>query len=320
MSARMPKVVVVGATYVDMAVKCNQIPIPGESLTGSSLSYTATGPGINQAAQAALCGCEVRLVSKIGTGPFAQTVKTVLDQFCVSTEYILTARAKNTGIVVTMVNAEGENASLTCDGANTALLPHDIDAADDSFAHADICLIHGRLPKPAVAKAILCAKLHGTKVIFDPAGAIEAPNAKNEDALPPECFSADILIPDLYEAALITDRSTANIRSAKLIASDLIARGAGAAVITMGKRGCMVVDRTSADHIPAFLIDLVDSTGTGDAFAGALAAACAVGDDLRDAVKFASAAGALACTKFGSVEALPTKAEIIELLQKEATE
>jgi len=85
----------------------------------------------------------------------------------------------------------------------------------------------------------------------------------------------------------------------------------------MGKRGCMVVDRSSADHIPAFEVELVDQTCRGDAFAGALAAYCAVKDDIREAVKFASAAGALACTKFGSTEALPTKAEIIELLQKE---
>jgi sugar/nucleoside kinase (ribokinase family) len=82
----------------------------------------------------------------------------------------------------------------------------------------------------------------------------------------------------------------------------------------------MVVDRNSADQIPAFEVDLVDHAGSGDAFAGALAAYCAVKNDVRAAVKFASAAGALACTKFGSVEALPTKAEIIELLQKEDTE
>ena len=79
----------------------------------------------------------------------------------------------------------------------------------------------------------------------------------------------------------------------------------------------MVVDRDGADHIPAFEVELVDQTGTGDAFAGALAACYAVKDDIREAVKFASAAGALACTKFGSLEALATKAEIIELLQKE---
>jgi len=125
------------------------------------------------------------------------------------------------------------------------------------------------------------------------------------------------LILNLYEAAEITEHSVSNIRTAKLIGSDLVARGAGSAVITMGKRGCMVVDRNGADHIPAFEIELVDQTCTGDAFAGAMAAYCAVDYNIREAVKFASAAGALACTKFGSIEALPTKAEIIELLQKE---
>jgi sugar/nucleoside kinase (ribokinase family) len=82
----------------------------------------------------------------------------------------------------------------------------------------------------------------------------------------------------------------------------------------------MVVDRAGADHIMAFEVELVDQTGRGDAFAGALAAYCAVKDNVRDAVKFASAAAALTCTKFGSIEALPTKAEIIELLQKEEAE
>ena len=106
-------------------------------------------------------------------------------------------------------------------------------------------------------------------------------------------------------------------KMAKLIGSDLVARGVESAVVTMGKRGCMVVDRAGADHISAFEVELVDQTGRGDAFAGALAAYCAVKDDVREAVKFARAAGALACTKFGALEAMPKKEEIIELLQKQ---
>ena len=82
----------------------------------------------------------------------------------------------------------------------------------------------------------------------------------------------------------------------------------------------MVVDRCGVDQIPAFEVELVDQTARGDAFAGALAAYCAVQDDIKGAVEFASAAGALTCTKFGSIESLPTKADIIELLQKEDTE
>jgi ribokinase len=252
-------------------------------------------------------------------------VKTSLAEFDINSDFIHTAQAKNTGVVVTLVNAKGENAGLTYAGANTALQPQDINDAEQIISKADVCLIHGQLPQDTVAAAIRCAKVHGVKVILNPArplaplgaeAGMEQPDQQS-NALPIDYFSADILIPNLYEAADITDQSDANIHAAKLIGSDLVARGADSVVITMGRRGCMVVDRNGADHIQAFEVELVDQTGRGDAFAGALAACCAVGDDLRKAVKFASAAGALTCTKFGSLEALPSKAEIIELLQKE---
>jgi ribokinase len=319
MPGTVPKVVVIGGTYVDMALRCSQIPAAGQSVTGSALSYTVTGPGPNQAAEAALCGCEVHLVSKVGGDPFAQMAKASLAEFGVNTDYLYTAEAKNTGILVTLVDCEGENADCLYCGANGALSEADIEAAEQVISEADVCLIHGRLPEQAIVTAIRCAEIHGRKIILNPARPIEQPSQQNQ-ALPIEYFAANILIPNLFEAADITDQSAANTRTAKLIGSDLVARGARAAVITMGKRGCMVVDRNGADHIPAFEVEMVDQTARGDAFAGALAAYCAVKDDIREAVKFASAAGALACTKFGSIEALPAKAEIIELLQKEDTE
>jgi ribokinase len=319
--ARSPRVVVVGSVYVDMSAKCSQVPAAGQTAAGTALSYTATGPGVNQAIEAALCGCDVHLVGKIGSCPFGATIKSVLQQFGVNTDYVFTAQAKNTGVILTLVDTAGENACVRYEGANAALVGQDIEAAEQVIAESDVCLIHARLPKESIIKAIVTARMYGKKIILDPAGAL-GPSSPDTGApgLPAEYFSVNVLIPNLYEAALISERSNANIRTAKMVGSDLVARGAGTAVITMGRRGCMVVDRNAADHIPAFPIDLVDHTGTGDAFAGALAASLAVGDDLRKAVRFASAAGALACTKFGSVDAMPTKAEIIELLQKQETE
>ncbi len=319
MSGRIPKTVVVGGTYIDMAAKCHHIPNPGQSVSGFALSYTTTGAGLNQAVEAALCGCEVHLISKVGGDPFAQMVKASLNNFKVNTDFISTAEAKSTGVVVTLVNSAGENAGCVYTGANSALRSQDIERAEKIISEADVCLVHGRLPHEAIVAAIRCARLHNTKVILNPARPIEQHKRTSGD-LPLEYFSANILIPNLYEAADITYQPDASIRTAKLIGSDLVARGVNCAVITMGKRGCVVVDRNSADHIPAFEVELVDHTCRGDAFAGALAAYCAVKDDVREAVKFASAAGALACTKFGSLEALPTKAEIIELLQKEDSE
>jgi len=315
MTERIPKVVVVGGTYIDVAIKCCQIPVAGQTCGGSGLSCTLAGPGPTEAVQAALCGCEVYLVGKVGGDAFAQMAFKSLAEYKVDTEYVFIAESKSTGVVVTLVNAEGENAGCHHAGANGALQPGDIELAEQVIGQADICLVHGCLPQDAIVAALRCASLHGTKVVLNPARPMARPQHSGD--LPHEYFSADTLIPNLYEAADITDQSAFNIRTAKMIGSDLVARGARRAAITMGGRGCMVVDRSGAAHIPAFNVDLVDHTGSGDAFAGALAAYCAVKDDIREGVKFASAAGALACTKFGAIEALPTKAEIIQLLQRE---
>ncbi len=315
MSARVPKIVVIGGSYVDIAIKCNQFPLPSQPVVGGALSYNVTGPGPNQAVEAALCGCQVHLISKVGGDPFAEKVKSTLAEYKINTDYVFTAEAKNTGAVVTMVDSIGENASLIYAGANSALHTNDIKLAEQVISETDICLIHGNLPEDAIVAAISYAKVHAVKVILNPARPLDKPDKAAE--LPMEYFSADVLIPNLYEAADITEHSAANIRTAKFIGSDLVARGVGVAVITMGKRGCMVVDRDSADHVPAFEVELVNHAGTGDAFAGALAASFGANDDIRKAVKFASAAGALICTRFGTLDAMPTKAEIIELLQKE---
>ena len=317
MDTSVPKIVVIGGTYIDMAVKCGEVPSAGESVVGTALSYSVSGPGPNEAVQASLCGCDVHLVSKIGGDPFNPLVKESLAEFEVNTDFVFMAEPRNTGTTITLVNSAGDNASCMICGANNALNLADIEAAENIISEADICLIHGRLPQDSIIKAIRFAEIHGTKVILNPARPLEQSGTKNRE-LPAEYFGADILIPNLYEAADITERSSANINTAKLIGSDLITRGVGCAIITIGRRGCMVVDRNGADHIPAFDIELVDQTCTGDSFAGALAAYCAVKKniDIREAARFACAAGALVCTKFGSLEALPTKAEIIELLQK----
>lgn len=315
MTGKRPKIIVVGGCYVDMAIKCDRVPLPGESLIGSALSYSISGAGPVQAVQAAICGCDVYLIGKVGSGSAGEMLRRNLDEHGVNVSYLNAVSAKNTGCVVTMVDKEGDSTALTYFGANSSLTASDIKEADKIISEADICLIHGQLPDEAVREALLCASAHGVKIILDPARPLEQVD-KADQQLPAEYFSADIVIPNLYEAADITESAGVNIRTAKLIGSDLIARGVSTAIITMGKKGCMVVDRNGSSHVKAFDIDLVDRSGAGDAFAGALAAFCAVGCDIVSGVKFASAAGALTCTKFGFVEALPSKTEIIELLQR----
>lgn len=299
-----------------MAIRCVDFPIAGQIAVGSGFSCTPAGAGLNQAIQAALCGCEVFLVGKVGKDNFAELARNNLENYGISCDFVFEAEAKNTGVSVSFVNSSGANRTVISQGANKALCAGDIKTEEFErvMASADACLINADLASDFVCAAIRAAKLSKTKVILDPALSGEQLESKSGQ-MPLDYYTADILVPNFAEAAGLSISASHNIHTAKTIGSDLIARGVGCAVIKLGAKGALVVDREAASHIPAFEIKFADHGGCGDAFDGALAASCAVGDDIKKAVKFACAAGALACTKFGAMEALPKKAEIIELLQ-----
>jgi ribokinase len=312
MPGRMPKIVVVGPAYVELMVKCDRIPQAGQTVSGGGFSCVSAGGGVNQAIAAALCGCQVDVITKVGNDMFAELIRHNLESFRINTSLIRSAEAMSTGASLSFVNSAGEDATCRAEGANRALRPEDFASADaeEAISSADLCLIHGDLPREAVVAAIRTAVMLKTKVMLDPACSLAAPD------IPMEYYWVDILNPDIEEAVGLKEGSVDRVHESKLIGSELVTRGVKCAVVTMGRRGCVVIDRESAEHIPAFQVDLVDKTGAGDAFAAALAAAYAAGDKMRDAVRFASAAGALACTKFGGHDSLPRKEEIIELLQR----
>lgn len=316
MARAKPKVVVVGSVYIDMAIRCEQFPETSQAALGSSFSCIPTGCGLNQAIQAALCGCEVYLVSKVGKDQFGEMVRDNLADFGIHCDFVFEAEAKNTGVKVSFVNNAGTNRTVVSEGANRAVVPADISGAEFErvISSSDICLVNAQQPAEFVSSAIRAAKLSRVKVILDPAVSEEQFQSQSWH-LPLDYYTADIIVPNFSEAAELSTSGNHHIHTAKLIGSDLIARGAGCAVIKLGRRGALVVDKNGTEHIAPFEVNFVDHTGCGDAFDGALAASCAVGDEIKKAVKFASAAGALACSKFGAQESLPKKEEIIELLQ-----
>ena len=319
MSGQKAKIVVIGSTCVDMAIRCDDFPAPGQTVAGAGFLCSVTGSGPNQSVQACLCGCQVSLISKVGKDVFGDMIRRNLAQFDINTDFVYTAEARNTGISVTTVNNSGENTGYISAGANRALRARDIatEQVEKLIKDANVCLVNGELPKEVVSAAIRIANLQGTKVILDPALGDEKAQRQSTD-FPADYYSADILMPDFAEAAELAHSRTNNMHTAKIVGMDLVARGVTEVVIKLGARGALVIDRNGADHISPFNINFADHSGCSDAFAGALAACCAVGDNIRDAVRFASAAGALACSKFGAQESLPKKNEIIELLQKQS--
>jgi ribokinase len=317
MARAKPKVIVFGNVYVDMAMRCEQFPETSQPVAGSSFSYTPAGSGLNQAIQAALCDCEVYLVGKVGKDQFSDMIRDNLADYGINCDFVFEAEAKNTGVSVSFVNSGGTNRTIISEGANKAITSSDISTTEFErvISSADVCMINGQLPSEFVISAIRAGKLSHAKVILDPALSTEQFQTQSGQ-LPLDYYTADIIVPNFAEAVELITSQNHNIHTAKLIGSDLIARGIGCAVIKLGRRGALMVDKNGTEHIPAFDVNIVDHTACGDSFDGAFAACCAVESDIKKAVKFASAAGALTCSKFGGQESLPKREEILELLQE----
>jgi ribokinase len=312
MAGRMPRIVVIGPAYVEMTVRCEQAPQAGHTVAGAGFACVLAGAGVNQAVGAALCGCQVSVIAKVGNDMFAEHIRHNLETYHIDTSLMRTAEAMNTGACLSFVNAMGDNAICIAEGANKALRPEDFTSAEaeKTISEADLCLIHGSLSRDAVVAAIRTAVMLKVKVVLDPACSLADPT------IPMEYYWVDILNAGIDEATGREEGSADRVHESKMVGSELVMRGVKNAVITMGRRGCVVADREGAVLVPAFQVDMVDKTCAGDAFGAALASSFAAGDKVLEAARFASAAGALACTKFGGLDSLPRKEEIIELLQR----
>jgi ribokinase len=306
--AEKPRVLIVGSVNMDLVVRCGRMPAPGETVLGEGFVTSPGGKGANQAVAAARLGAQCRLLGRVGADPFGQTLLKNLRSEGIDCEHVQPTPGASTGVAMIVVDSRGENSIVVASGANYLMTPDDVVAHADAFARVDVVTLQLELPLPTVAAAIELARRNGCLVVLDPAPAPEQ--------MPSALCEVDVITPNVGEAEMITGSRTGEERADKNIALDLIARGAKAAVLKLGSRGSMVV--TADGHmsrVPAYEVDIVDTTAAGDAFTAALAVAVATGRSLREAAKFANAAGALACTRLGAQSAMPTAAEVGMLMQ-----
>ncbi len=183
-----------------------------------------------------------------------------------------------------------------------------VDAAAPLFSGARMLLVQFEIPMDAVEAAMVLARQHGMRVLLDPS---PVPSAGVPDRV---LASADVVLPNAVEAAALTGVRADNPESAEEAGRILLHRGAGAAVVKRGRAGAVIVTAETATHVPSFRVASVDATTAGDAFAGGLAVALMRGEDLRAAVRFASAAGALSTTHPGARPSMPTGDEVMRFL------
>ncbi len=181
-----------------------------------------------------------------------------------------------------------------------------MERAADVIAHADVLMLQLEVPLDAVLRAAQIARAAGVRVLLNPAPARE---------LPDELLQlVDVLTPNETETQILTGLRIDDDESAARAADALLARGVGAAVLTLGARGALLADGAQHRRIPGYSVEVVDTTAAGDAFCGALAAQLGRGTPLAEAIRYANAAGALATTVLGAEPAMPRLAAVEKLV------
>jgi ribokinase len=298
-------VLVLGSLNLDLVAYAQKLPALGQTVTGEKLLRFAGGKGFNQAIAASRAGAQVIMAGALGKDNEGDFLFKILQQEQIDSRFISRLEIQ-TGLAVIEVSADAQNRILIIPGANSAV------KFDPKFLTIPelprVCLAQLETPLTEVKKFIINAKQAGSITIFNPAPIQE---------LDSEILSCcDYLIVNESEASFLIESmlEKLTIDQAREIGQKLLAKGARAVVITLAENGSIYLSKNNEIYTTAYKVSAVDTTAAGDAFCGAFATALSEDNSIEYALKFASAAGALAATKAGAVPSLPNSDQILSMI------
>ncbi len=296
---------------MDMVAFAPKLPAPGETVLGTRFEIACGGKGANQAVACARLGAETWFIGRVGTDAFGDMLLRSFREAGVRTDFVRRDSETPSGVALIFVDETGQNEIVVAPGANGRVSQEDIDMASGVWDGAKALLVQFEIPLPTVGYAIGEASRHGAIVVVNPAPAPREP-------LPEEWFGlVDVWTPNEREIEGLTGIAVTDLESAERAAKALLDKGAKAVVLTLGANGSLLATHDFTRHFPAFQVQSVDATAAGDAFAAALTVKLAEGAPLEEAVIFANAAGALACTKVGAQPSMPTREEVENFLHSQ---
>ncbi len=304
----MNKVTVVGSFMYDLVATASRRPKTGETLIGDSFGMFLGGKGANQAIAASRAGASVTMVGRLGNDLFGDQFLEKFSVEGIKTDFVIQDTENGTGVGMPLIDASGDNSIVIIPQANMALTVENIDKAESVIADSDVLVLQCEVPMEANKRAAEIANKNDTLVILNP-----APARKIPDTL---LSLVDIITPNESEAEILTDMPTETNSQAMEAAHHLLSKGVETVILTLGSRGSLLLTEKMEKRIPAYLVDVIDTTAAGDAFCGALAAILSNGSIIEEAIKIANAAGALAVTKLGAEPSLPTKKDIDQLINR----
>jgi ribokinase len=315
------RVIVVGSINVDLVARVARLPAAGETVGGGVFEQHQGGKGANQAVAARRLGASVEFVGAVGVDAFGDSAVASLAEEGVGAAELRRVADVPTGVALILVDASGENVIAVAPGTNATIDAKGVTAAMERLAVApdDVVLVSHEIPTAAARAALLAARRAGARSIFNPAPATDVDRGT---------FGvADLLTPNRSELATLAVEEARRIGRASPAGNtpehqarallETNAEGDGprlGVVVTLGPAGALLVAREGRAVrtliVAAAKVRVVDSTGAGDAFNGALAEGLVNGRSLDESVRRAVAAAGLATTKSGAREGMPTTAEL----------
>ncbi|MFZ1133265.1 MAG: ribokinase [Terriglobales bacterium] len=289
---KRPRIAVVGSANVDLTTFSDQFPKPGETILGQKFNLGFGGKGANQAVAARLCGAEVFMVARVGDDLFGPSTIKNFETLGINATHVRQVTGASSGVAPIFVDPSGQNRIIVVKGANDELKPADVDAAADVLKRADCIVLQFEIPLETVFYTIQFARQNGIQCILNPAPA----QAIDLQAI----AGLDYFVPNETEAEAISGMPVRNLDDAKACATKLLASGVRRVMITLGANGSLLAGSDGMEHVPAFAVKSVDSTGAGDAFIGSFATFLGEGLPEREAARRANLYAALSTTGVGT--------------------
>jgi ribokinase len=287
-----PRIAVVGSANIDLTTFADHFPKPGETIFGQNFDLGFGGKGANQAVASKLCGADVFMVARVGSDLFGPATIKNFQTLGIDTTHVKQVEGVSSGVAPIFVEPSGQNRIIVVKGANDKLQPADVDAAADVLKQANCIVLQFEIPLETVYYTIQFAKRNGVRCILNPAPA----QAIDMQAI----AGLDYFIPNESEAETITGTPVRNVEDAKRSAEKLLKSGVRRAVITLGANGSLLASADAMQHVPAFPVKSVDSTGAGDAFIGSFAVFLGEGIAEIEAVQRANLYAGLSTTSVGT--------------------
>ena len=302
-----PQIAVVGSVNMDLVFRTRRMPQVGETVEGRDVHQIPGGKGANQAVAAARMGGDVAFIGCVGEDAFGIRLREVLVESGLDVRHLSAAPDAASGVAAIFLDESGNNSIVLAPGANHALSPEHVMQAAEVIAGAALLVCQLETPLDTVVQAMETARKGGVPVILN-----AAPVQSLSDKV---LGQVDYLVVNETEASRLGGVEVNDTDTALLAARMLLRRGAGTVLLTMGEKGVLVAEADAARFIPAFPVQVVDTTAAGDTFVGAFALALAEGLSPFDAAMEAQYAAALAVTRLGAQTSIPFKIEV-ELFKK----